>query len=285
MNAVTTEHIELPSGMFTCYFVRHGERIDHIDDQWTKTATTPYDPPLTSDGHRQAYKTGNLIYDLEIEAGCALPNPKDIISQTSYYVVTSPFLRCVQTSDGLFRGFSARSKSVQWNVAVEPGLSELMNDQYFDEQVPSTIIDKRRSEIKAGGICSGMRYATEYVEASQSLPTYPENFQDMMARFVSALDRTTTYFTNETFKEDLRSFGPPRRRVAVFVTHGAGINSLIWATTSKYGRNDADYCSLTRAKLAARRDSRPLADFGTSRISSFMWNVDYRAYNKHLAIL
>ncbi|KAJ1945806.1 hypothetical protein EC988_005672, partial [Linderina pennispora] len=216
MDSLTTEQIELPSGMLTCYFIRHGERIDHIDDQWAKTATTPYDPPLTADGHRQARKTGNLIYDLEIEAGSALPYAKDIISQTSYHVVTSPFLRCVQTSDSLFQGFRTRAKSAQWNVAVEPGLSELMNDQYFDEQVPSTIIEQRRAEIKTGEVCRDMQHNARYVEASQSLPVYPENFQDMMARFVSTLDRTSTYFANEMYKEDLCSLGPPRRRVVVF---------------------------------------------------------------------
>jgi len=38
--------------------VRHGERVDHVDSEWTSTASRPYDAPLTDKGVSQAQDTG-----------------------------------------------------------------------------------------------------------------------------------------------------------------------------------------------------------------------------------
>eukprot|EP00808_Paulinella_micropora_P012090 g59856.t1 len=43
----------------TCVFlVRHGERQDHIDEEWILTAEKPFDPPLSERGMKQAHEVG-----------------------------------------------------------------------------------------------------------------------------------------------------------------------------------------------------------------------------------
>lgn len=38
--------------------IRHGERLDCVDDSWGDTTDRPYDPPLTEKGVEQARETG-----------------------------------------------------------------------------------------------------------------------------------------------------------------------------------------------------------------------------------
>ncbi|KAJ2161006.1 hypothetical protein GGF46_001808 [Coemansia sp. RSA 552] len=268
-----TRRIPLPLGCVTCYFVRHGERIDHIDDNWVATTSVPYDPPLTSTGLKQAESTGALIYDAE---------DKMDHTPTEYTVLVSPFLRCAQTAEGIRRGFQSRqtAASAPWKVVVEPGLSEVMNENYFTGPLPESLITTRMSQMTGGSLCSNMEYDTGYVPVQRNLPVYPENFQDMMARFVSTLDHTTSMQIDKTSRQVASGLGATRK-VAIFVTHGAGISSLLWATTLKPSAFDTPYCCMTRAQVMARTSSQPLQPFGSSRIPSYLWSVDYRAYAEH----
>ncbi|KAJ1729223.1 hypothetical protein LPJ72_005082 [Coemansia sp. Benny D160-2] len=301
--------ISLPPGCVTCYFVRHGERVDHIDAEWSYSAPVPYDPPLTAEGSYQARRTGALIYSLEKQAQAEEEEEEESAAQvTEYLIVTSPFLRCVQTAEGIFKGFGqswAKERETStgggggisdpsgaWRIAVEPGLSEVMSESYFSQQVPNSIITWRKRELEAseqrgygGGGGGGVHYAEGYVPASEQMPHFPENFQNMMARFVSTLDQVVTRQIDQASREAVRARGSlqTRRRVVIFVTHGAGVGSLLWATTQQVGFNDIGYCCVTRARILGRKSSLPLPMFGTSRVPAYSWKVDYNAYSGHLA--
>ncbi|KAJ2696166.1 hypothetical protein FB645_006281 [Coemansia sp. IMI 203386] len=274
--------VPLPEHTLTCYFVRHGERIDHVDDDWVLTASTPYDPPLTPHGLEQARRTGVLIDQLERQT--------NQIHKTEYLVLTSPFQRCVQTAQALYEGFqqqqqqSGHAPEPSWRISVEPSLCEMMSENYFSEQVPDSIIDKSVENIRSKNMCKDMDYYEDYVQIQRTLPRYPEVFQDMMARFVSTLDMVVTRMVDMRMKRRILGIDDPRV-VVVFVTHGAGIGSLLWATTLKPGSNDVDYCSLTRAELAARKALGSLPQFGTSRVPAYSWRVGPKTYSKHTANL
>ncbi|KAJ2699541.1 hypothetical protein H4R19_005531 [Coemansia spiralis] len=268
-----TDHI-------TCYFVRHGERVDHVDDSWAQTAAAPYDPPLTAEGHEQAGKTGALIHRLEQQA--MRRAGASTSQQTSFRVLTSPFLRCAQTAGGLVSGFQQEAQATGdgtaatttgWTVAVEPGLSEMMSESYFATPPPGSIVAACQSELARGSI----QYDDGYMPVLDGLPEYLESFQSMMARFVSTLDYTASALAGP---QPQAAAGA--RQVVVLVTHGAGISALLWATTLRPGTNDVPYCCVTRARLIARRSPGPLPPFGTSRIPAFKWDVDYRAHSDHI---
>ncbi|KAJ2450646.1 hypothetical protein EV183_004146 [Coemansia sp. RSA 2336] len=266
------EEIPLPVGCVTCYFVRHGERIDHIDDTWIRNAAVPYDPPLTAEGLLQAQRTGALISSLESS-----------LDPAEYLVLTSPFLRCLQTAQAIQQGYMA-DRPGSWKIAIEPGLSEVMNENYFDHPLPDALISQRERELGDG--CTNMRVDREYRRVKEKLPEYPENFQNMMARFVTTLDMATARQLGVLAAQNAgQPESPAKRRVLIMVTHGAGISSLLWATTRQPGAYDVPYCCLTRAQLVSRLSSQPLAPFGSTRIPAFRWNVDYRAYSQHTANL
>ncbi|KAJ2454603.1 hypothetical protein GGF42_003569 [Coemansia sp. RSA 2424] len=254
-----TAAVSLPTDMLTCYVVRHGERIDHIDDTWALTSSTPYDPPLTADGWIQAQRAGTMIHDLEAQ------HIDDNLS-TEYIMLVSPFLRCAQTGEGICTGFhhAQTTNRQKWRVMVEPGLSEVINESYFGcaENVPTGIITERQSELHTGAVCGNMEYDAGYRAVCEELPKFPEDFQMMMARFVAVLDRIA-----------LRFIGGSKRVVVVLVTHGAGVAALRWATTRKLvPANDVPYCALFRATAISRTLAIPA--FGSTRVPAFTWTVN-----------
>ncbi|KAF5829727.1 hypothetical protein DUNSADRAFT_15574, partial [Dunaliella salina] len=65
--------------------MRHGHRQDEDDDSWSATAPRPWDPPLSLRGRKGVQ-----------EAAAALAQQQSKLQID--YIVTSPFLRCLQTS-------------------------------------------------------------------------------------------------------------------------------------------------------------------------------------------
>ena len=76
------------------WVIRHGERLDEVDDSWQATTDRPYDPPLTAKGRGQAFARGQAL----ARAGAA--------GAGGCVVACSPFLRCIQTGAEVLRGMS-----------------------------------------------------------------------------------------------------------------------------------------------------------------------------------
>ncbi|GKD93270.1 histidine phosphatase superfamily protein [Tanacetum coccineum] len=108
--------------------LRHGDRIDHFDPLWTKTASRPWDPPLILDGKVRAFSTGKKLN-------------KDL-GFPIHRVFVSPFLRCLQTASEVVHAICAvGDDSVthmssadgvvidpsKLKVSVEYGLCEALN--------------------------------------------------------------------------------------------------------------------------------------------------------------
>ncbi|KAE9419148.1 hypothetical protein Angca_008323, partial [Angiostrongylus cantonensis] len=89
----------------TLWFVRHGERVDNIDQTWKQTAKRWDDPPLSKRGHQQA-----------CEVGVALA------ADTIDYAICSPFTRCVETATEILS--KRKTSPPLW---IEPGMGESLN--------------------------------------------------------------------------------------------------------------------------------------------------------------
>ena len=76
------------------WVIRHGERLDEVDDSWQATTDRPYDPPLTAKGRGQAFARGQAL----ARAGAA--------GAGGCVVACSPFLRCIQTGAEVLKGMS-----------------------------------------------------------------------------------------------------------------------------------------------------------------------------------
>uniref|UniRef100_A0A1I7WRS5 Phosphoglycerate mutase family protein n=1 Tax=Heterorhabditis bacteriophora TaxID=37862 RepID=A0A1I7WRS5_HETBA len=94
----------------TIWLVRHGQRIDNIDDRWKETALRWDDPPLRlknyiSRGYHQAREVGIRLSSEHIN-----------------YVFCSPFTRCVETVSILFSQYPSPPP-----IYIEPGIGESLN--------------------------------------------------------------------------------------------------------------------------------------------------------------
>lgn len=109
------------------FFVRHGERLDKVNHDWSAGALRPHDTPLSSLGKKQATSLGKWLY-----------GKIDIYQPLTIF--SSPFIRCIQTAhhiaqelDGLKidnKDYSELNKHFSTRICVEPGICE---DPYYME--------------------------------------------------------------------------------------------------------------------------------------------------------
>lgn len=109
------------------YFVvlRHGERADYAPT--FRPTLVEGDPPLTETGLIQAEIAADEII-------------KQIPSCESYCVISSPFLRCIETA-------SKVAKRLGVPVVVEEGFAEIMRPQYFGRDILERVVYKTRPEL------------------------------------------------------------------------------------------------------------------------------------------
>ncbi|KAL9245252.1 hypothetical protein vseg_018926 [Gypsophila vaccaria] len=102
--------------------MRHGDRRDNFDPNWTATAARPWDPPLIEEGRARAYRTG-----LELRNSLGFPINR---------VFVSPFLRCVETASeavsalcsAVDGGVGSRVDPTEVKVSIEYGLCEMLSE-------------------------------------------------------------------------------------------------------------------------------------------------------------
>ncbi|KAG5510561.1 hypothetical protein JKF63_06858 [Porcisia hertigi] len=101
------------------FIARHSERLDHKNREFPKTDSRPHDPPITDRGVLLAEKLGEYLVDhYHVD-------PAEVV------VLTSPLLRCVQTSNGIVTGAlraaaaaAASSKIDTIPIYLEPAIME-----------------------------------------------------------------------------------------------------------------------------------------------------------------
>lgn len=132
----------------TVFIARHGERIDHVDLEWSLTAKNPYDPFLTEKGTRQAQALGNYLKDKNLA-----------------YIFASPFYRTVQT---------ANEVAVQTGlpICIEPGLGEYLNTDWFNHPPQLKTVGELKKEFDLVN--------TSYVP--KLFARYPESRDDAIVR-------------------------------------------------------------------------------------------------------
>ncbi|KJH43348.1 phosphoglycerate mutase family protein [Dictyocaulus viviparus] len=107
------------------WFVRHGERIDNVDDTWKMTAKRWDDPPLSNRGQQQAREVGIALM-------------ADIID----YAICSPFTRCIETATEILS-----QRKIQLPLWIEPGFGESLNACMVPPGRPSMSQIKKLSEF------------------------------------------------------------------------------------------------------------------------------------------
>mmetsp|Transcript_11529 Transcript_11529/g.35253 ORF Transcript_11529/g.35253 Transcript_11529/m.35253 type:complete len:227 (+) Transcript_11529:89-769(+) len=96
-------------GLQKVLIARHGERIDHVDRSWKKSAELPHDPFLTERGLSQAQSLAERLKDENIS-----------------HIFVSPFLRCIETANKV-------AELLDLPLKVEHGACEYLNRAWFEE--------------------------------------------------------------------------------------------------------------------------------------------------------
>lgn len=107
-------------GAKNLFIIRHGERLDKINLNWSTNALRPHDTPLSKMGHKQASHLGKWLY-----SKIPIRKPAKIFS--------SPFIRCVQTANEIAQQLESLQNSGTFNtniseICIEPGICE---DPYY----------------------------------------------------------------------------------------------------------------------------------------------------------
>mmetsp|Transcript_6266 Transcript_6266/g.7291 ORF Transcript_6266/g.7291 Transcript_6266/m.7291 type:complete len:299 (+) Transcript_6266:64-960(+) len=224
----------------TLFIVRHGDRWDYSHPEWSSTAARPGDPPLSSLGHRQARDVGRYLDEVFA---------RENIHARDITLLSSPFLRCIQTSNELLSEFHKTQGDVAETVSIQPEYSvfELdSKDRGWHASLP-TLAERK---------C----YFPRMEEAHESMfvPTLPENRGQFLDRCEDVIRRLNTKYqhpdgecTTTTITDAAAAGGSVAQqqpRVIVIVTHAAGCVAMAKSASGKELQdiNPAPPCGIYR---------------------------------------
>lgn len=248
----------------TLFIIRHGERVDHVDSTWPATAPFPHDPPLTQRGYEQAIRTGKQIHSHLSEK---IFSAKE--ASQSVFLLSSPLLRCLQTSQGILAGLGKLGSLV--NIRTDFGLSEWLSVDYFQRQLESDDLRFCQSSIADDeGNFSDDEYSKtkqlnqltnpNHVPFISKLPSFPESYSDMLVRARNLIKQIDAWAQKLT---------TPTSPTLVLVTHGAMVNGLLEACLNTPFLTIVDNCAISCVK----------------KQFTGAWQSTLLASNRHLATL
>ncbi|CAG9464117.1 unnamed protein product [Pedinophyceae sp. YPF-701] len=186
--------------------VRHGQRLDEVDSTFAESAAAPWDPPLTEHAQVQCREASQRLRD----AGF------DKIDR----LVSSPLLRCLQTSHAVLREHGALPLD---KMCVHMGLAEHLNarnTRMVGREDDPALRDPQDWLFGPGGFDGR---AVEFSDAFKDavigfvgeLPEFPESVGDSCVRYERTLRDLAT--------------GPeaiPEDATALCVTHGQAVTAI-----------------------------------------------------------
>lgn len=177
--------------------------------KWKETALRHGDPPLSTLGHRQARDVGRYLDDFIA---------RENVHARNIVLLSSPFLRCIQTSNEILSVFQKTSGDVASTVSILPEYSVFEFDKFdqgYHDSLPS--LTERK--------CYFPRVDEAY--KSMFVPTLPED----RGRFLDRCDEVV-HQLNGRYQLEVTTEGGEEReynnapRVIIIVTHAAGCVGL-----------------------------------------------------------
>lgn len=224
--------------------IRHGERADDPLANEAGRVKLHYDPPLSKHGEAQAHMTGKYIRDMICNLERSTGESKRII------ILSSPFLRCIQTALFLSSGLEYFHKNT---IYVTNEISEIQKSKFFDRNVLQDLHIRKHSfrdiishhdfantkgvKIKEKSF-SKITTSTSRQIFSKNEPNFPENISECSSRFAKARKHI-----NEKYLPSNSS-----NTIVIVVTHSIGVQCMIHELEPEKEIPTIDYCSLTQIK-------------------------------------
>jgi len=210
------------------FVVRHGERADFSYDSKEKSRVfKDYDPPLTAVGLKQSLKTGDFIKNSL--------NKINSVNKTPI-IITSPFLRCVETAINIAKNFDFIYEN---SIFLENSIGEYLHRTWFTYNVYDDLMIKKQQ------INDGYKFIDGFLDKKEmealSLQ-YPEDFVVFFKRIQNAMEQISKKFFME-FDE--------KKYFLVIVTHGYAVQVVLKNYSALQKIQDIEYCSITLLKYRA----------------------------------
>lgn len=215
------------------FVVRHGERADDTFKKAEKDRILAnFDPHLTGLGFLQSQLAGRTIKKFSDEC---IERQNLKTKDMKFIVVSSPFLRCIQTAGEISKSIGIDS-IYKNKVYVHSGASEILLQKWFKSTINNDLLIKTKSkeelsELITTDISWGLDDDTFQLE-----PEYPEDFQHFLRRF--------TYFFNYTRDWFLSSFSPEEYAL-VIVTHKIGVQAVLYSLLEFNSPTETDFSAIT----------------------------------------
>ncbi|ERG95834.1 histidine phosphatase family protein [Haloquadratum walsbyi] len=217
------------------FAVRHGQRQDSVDPDWETHADRLHDPGLTDLGRWAAWRVGRRFAEMNISIDA---------------VYSSPFLRAVETASEICAEISA-------SFAVEPGLGEHRNPEWFDAEPQTIALDRLDIQFE--------RLHQEHVHVPKIKPNYPESSTEAMDR----IGETTRQLVEST------------SGALVLVGHGATIGGVVDGLIGTTEDVDAPLCGISRLDC---NQSDTVSSTETKINGNNNWQLKYSGDTAHLDV-
>lgn len=218
------------------YLIRHGEREDDAKNKHKEefeTITIPErNSRLTSKGEYQAFITGRQIHSL-------LPKRKTMTKNHSVFILSSPYVRCVQSAVSIAAALKLTTRPVFKNtVYIVDNLKEYQNrknfvsdfelERSYESLTPRFMIKLKKIEL-------GVKMKKEVEDAPKSY-----------VRVREIIDFMKT--------EDFLIEGE-KPRFVICVTHAFFLlNMMLQYGKAMEANSPIDYCSLSKIEVGDGRD-------------------------------
>lgn len=197
------------------FVVRHGDRTDD-DKTWDEPILRPWDPKITPKGIRRAYETG-----LEIKA--IMERQQGAIQ----HVVSSPFMRCLQTAEEISKGLG-----LQKTIAVQNGVGELMSARIVRDWDRGLIAQQ-------GLVYTSRERERRFGDRFPEHPRQPE---------MTPIDVGETRYPSgggyRRFRDNINEIASHESREhTVIVTHGDGVAAAVGLALPDVQVYESEFCS------------------------------------------
>ena len=217
------------------FAIRHGQRADDPCSNDPSFIELEYDPPLSSYGLAQAHLTGlylrEAISNLQSSSG----------EKQKIVVLSSPFLRCIQTAIYLSNALDYFHKNT---IYITDEISEIQKSKFFSKDVLPDLLFRRNAQNKNfsesfNGKKINLKEKSlmkKMTSNSKNSPVFPETIADCSMRFKKARININQKYLRQNFSNT----------IVILVTHSIGVQCMIHELEPEKEIPQIGYCSMTQ---------------------------------------